>query len=168
MLRRSYLITAVIVSALALAATGCGGAHRVAPRASKHPAKHILLRHVGLAIGAFHEFIWIPARANQLAEPVSPAVSQGAAAALFAARELKIAARHAQHQKRLQSLLAPFELTADKLTSLGAALSQRPSVAQIESLNGILTRLAAMAVGDGYRIVPATRAQIAAAGGPHA
>lgn len=168
MLRRSYLITAVMVSALALAAAGCGSGNRAAPKSSKHPAKHTLLPQVSLAIGAFHEFIWIPARANQLSDPLSPAASQGAAAALFAARELKIAARQAQRQKRLQTLSAPFELTADKLTSLGTALPQHASLVQIDSLNGILNRIAAMAIGDGFRIVSATRDQVAAAGGPHA
>lgn len=166
MFPRSYLITAVTVSGLALALAGCAsGKHRAAPN---HQAKHTLLRQASLALGAFHQFIWIPARADQLSDPSSSVTSLAAAAALFASRELKIAARDAQHQKRLQTLFAPLELTADKLAALGAALSRYPSLAQIESLNGILGRIAAMAKADGYRIVVATRAQIAAAGGPQA
>ncbi|MBV9167440.1 MAG: hypothetical protein JO342_14990 [Solirubrobacterales bacterium] len=169
MLRRPFLTIAVaLVSVVALAAAGCGVGTQHTSTAGKHAKRPVVLRQASLAVGAYHRFIWIPARAGKLFGPVSPAVSQGAAAAQFAYRELKLAARNAEHNKRLWSLFAAMEVTADKLKALGAALSDHPSLAEIESVNGVLNRIAATAKQDGHRIIDATPAQIAAAGGPRA
>jgi hypothetical protein len=128
----------------------------------------LVLRHASLAVGAFHRFIVIPARAGELSDPVSQAARHGAAAALFAYRQLKIAAHNAQHGKGLKTLFAPLEVTADKLKALASALLRGPSGAEIRSIHGIMRRLSTIARASGHRIVDATPAQIAAAGGPRA
>lgn len=169
MLRRPFLIIAVaIVSVAAPAVAGCGVGTQHTSAAGEHAKRPVVLRYASLAVGAYHRFILIPARAGTLFGPVSPAVSQGAAAAQFAYRELKLAARNAEHNRRMWTLFAALEVTADKLKALGAALPDHPSLAEIESVNGVLNRIAATAKHDGQRIVNATPAQIAAAGGPRA
>ena len=166
MLRRPYILIALAVCAVAVGAAGCGsGTHRTA---SKHPAKHRVLTEASLGFGAFRRFIWLPARAGRFSDPVSPAVSQGAAAARFISNELRVAARHVQGSKRLQVLFAPLELTADKISALGSSLSQHPSLAQVEAINEILRRIAAAAKDNGALIVDASAAKVAAAGGPRA
>lgn len=154
--------------AVAVATAGCGVGMQHTSTGAKHAKTHLVLRHASLAVGAYHRFIWIPARAGKLSDPLSQVVRQSAAAALFAYRQLKLAARNAQHSKRLQTLFAAMEVTADKLKDLGVTFSDHPSLAEIESVNGILNRIAAMAKRDGHRIVDATSAQIADAGGPRA
>jgi hypothetical protein len=167
MSRRPYILLAAIVCALALGAAGCGGAaHRAAPR--EHPAKDAALAPASLAFGAFHRFILLPSRAVELALPVGPKIDQGVAAARFAASELTIAARQVEHSGQLMVLFGPLEITAGKVKALGAALPVHPSVAQVEAINVILGRIAAIAKDNGEQILDASAAKIAAAGGPRA
>jgi hypothetical protein len=160
------MFTALVVCALALAAPGCGGQTHHA--AAKHKPKHTILVHASLGYGAFHRFVWIPAHGGQLADPASQAVSRGAEAARFAATELKTAARHLRQTKRLEVLFAPLEVTAEKIAALAATLSHHASLTQIKEINGILGKIAATAKANGHRIVDASAARIAAAGGPQA
>lgn len=166
MSRRPYILVAAIVCALALGASGCGGASHHA--ASKRPAQHTVLMPASLAFGAFHHFILLPSRAGQLALPVGPAIDRGVAAARFAASELTSAAREVQHNGQLEALFAPLQLTADKLKALSAALPVHPSPAQVDEINAILGRIAAIAKDNGRRIFDASAAKVAAAGGPRA
>jgi hypothetical protein len=126
------------------------------------------MRQASLGFGAFHRFIWAPARAGRLSHPRSPAVSRATAAARFASNQLRGAARHVKGSKRLRVLFAPLELTADKMSALRGALSRHLSVAKVEEINKILRRLAATAKENGVRIGDASAAEIAAAGGPRA
>ena len=160
------MFVALAACSLALAAFGCGSQKH--HTAAKHKPKHTVLVHASLAYGAFHRFVLVPARAGHLADPVAQAVSQSAEAARFTAKELKVAARHVRHSKQLNALFAPLEVTADKIKALAAALFRHASLSQIEEINGILNRIAAMAKADGHRIVDASAARIAAAGGPRA
>jgi hypothetical protein len=161
--RRPYILIALAACAIAV---GCGsGSHRTA---SHHRAKHIVLTKASLGFGAFHRFVWLPARAGRLADPLSPAVSHAAAAARFTSNELRVAAQQVQRSKRLRVLFAPLELTADKVSALDSDFFRNPSRAQIAAINEILTRVAAAAKDNGAQIVDASAAEIAAAGGPRA
>jgi hypothetical protein len=163
---RRYKCIAVVACALALAAAGCAsGTHG---SDSNHRPKHNVLTEASLGFGAFHRFIWLPARAGRFSEPLSPAVSQGALAARFTSKELRVAARRVRGSKQLQVLFAPLELTADKISALASSLTHHSSLAQVEAINEILRRIAATAKDNGARIVDASASQIAAAGGPRA
>lgn len=164
MLTRRPNPLAALVCAAALLAAGCGGgAHS---DAHKHPHKREVLVHASLGFGAFRRFISVPADAGQLSDPLSSASKNAHAVAGFAYRELRLAAQHVQHSKRLRVLFAPLELTADKIKALAPTLSQPRALAQIRSIAGILTRLATIAEDNGARIKYASLARIAAAGGP--
>jgi hypothetical protein len=101
-------------------------------------------------------------------DPGSPSVTRAVAATRFTSRKLRVAARQLRDNKQLRVLFAPLELTADKISALAGALSRHPSVAQIEALNEVLRRITAAANDNGARIVNASAAEIAAAGGPRA
>jgi hypothetical protein len=68
----------------------------------------------------------------------------------------------------LRAVVGIRRSSADKIKALAAALFRHASLSQIEEINGILNRIAAMAKADGHRIVDASAARIAAAGGPRA
>ena len=164
--RRPYLVISATACALVVGAAGCGsGTHH---DASSHRAKHTVLTQASLGFGAFHRFIWAPARAGRFSNPGSRAVSQAAEAARFTSNELRVTAHQVRGSKQLQVLFAPLELTADKISALRGTLSRHPSVAQVEAINKILLRIATAAKDNGARIADASGAEIAAAGGPRA
>lgn len=164
--RRRYIAIAATAFTIAVGAAGCGsGTHH---DASSHQAKHTVLTQASLGFGAFHRFIWTPARAGRLADPGSQAVSQATKAARFTSNKLRITAHQVQGSKQLQVLFAPLQLTADKIGALRGTLSRHSSVAQIEMINQILLRIAAAAKNNGAHISDASAAEIAAAGGPRA
>lgn len=162
--QRPYILIAATTCAIAVGAGGCGGGTH--HDASDHRAKQTVMRQASLGFGAFHRYIWVPARAGRLSHPRSPAVIRATAAARFAANQLRGAARHVKGSKQLRVLFAPLELTADKISALHRALSRHPSVGQVEEINKILRRLATTAKDNGARIRDASAAEIAAAGGP--
>lgn len=157
---------AAIACAIAVAAAGCGGG--TPHHASDHRAKDTVLTQANLGFGAFHRFIWVPARTGKFSDPSSPAVSRAAAAARFTSKQLRVAARHVQGNKQLRVLFAPLELTADKVSALVGTLSRHSSVAQVEAINEILRHISVSAKENGAHIADASAAQIAAAGGPRA
>ena len=164
--RRAYIAIAATVCAIALGAAGCGsGMHH---NASDPSAKQTVLTETSLGFGAFHRFIWVPARAGRFSHPGSAAITKAGAAARFASHELRAAARHVRGSKQLRVLFAPLQLTADKISALRGGLAKPHAVAQVEAINQILRRIAAAAKNNGAHIVDAPAAQIAAAGGPGA
>ncbi|MGN6169195.1 MAG: hypothetical protein ACTHQQ_13660 [Solirubrobacteraceae bacterium] len=152
--------------AIAVAAAGCGsGSHH---KPADHPATDTVLTQASRGFGAFHRFIWAPARVGKFSDPGSAAVRRAAAAARFTSTQLRVAARHVQGSSQLRVLFAPLELAADKVSALVGTLSRHSSVAQIDGINEILRRIAAAANDNGARITDASAAEIAAAGGPRA
>lgn len=164
--RRPYTLMVVAACAIAVGAAGCGGdTHH---HASNDGAKHTVLTQASLGFGAFHLFIWAPAREGRFFHSRSPAVRRAAAAARFASDQLRVTARHVKGSRQLRVLFAPLELTADKISALRGVLSRHRSVVQVERINKILRRIAATAKDNGGRIPDASAAEIAAAGGPRA
>ncbi len=161
--RRSPLLIA-LACVIALLVAGCGGGTHATSH--QHGHKREVLVHASLGFGAFRRFIAAPARAGQLSDPLSLASKNASSAAVFADKELRLAAHDVQRDKRLRVLFAPLELTADKIKSLAPMLSRPGSLAQVEAISGILSRLSAVAKDDGARIKDASFARIAAAGGP--
>jgi hypothetical protein len=164
--RRRYIVMVATACAIAVGAAGCGSATH--HDASSHQRKHIVLTQAALGFGAFHRFIWAPARAGRFSDPGSHAVSQADEAARFTSNELRAAAHQVRANKQLRVLFAPLELTADKVSALRGTLPRHSSVAQVEAINGILQRIAAAAKENGANIADASAAEIAAAGGPRA
>ena len=166
MSHRAHIIIAATVCAVALVAAGCGSdTHH---NASDPSAKQALLREASLGFGAFHRFIWVPARAGRLSRRGSPVVIKARVTARFASESLRAAARHARGIKRLRVLFAPLQVTADKISAVRSALSKPHAAAEVEAINQILHRIANAARKNGARIVEAPAAQIGAAGGPRA
>lgn len=153
-----------LVGAIALFAVGCGGGTHTNTHQHRH--KREVLVHASLGFGAFRRFIASPVRAGQLSDPLSLPSKNATSAAAFADKELRLAAHDVQYSKRLRVLFAPLELTADKIKALAPALSRPNSLAQVETISGILSRLATVAEANGARIKYASLAGIAAAGGP--
>lgn len=121
---------AVLLLAVTLAASGCGGSTKTVSSTGPngqvttqtvpnvHFAKTKFLVHAGLALGAIHRYIYKPLRDGALRAGAPGRVAvllKGAAAAIFAVHELKLA-----HDDALSSdLLRPV---ANKLDTLGHKL----------------------------------------------
>jgi hypothetical protein len=119
-------LLSVVLVVIALAAAGCGssnnsktaataaGSKAAATAASTNtapasPAQAATARfalHAGLAFGAFHRYIYAPAKAGQLKNLAShkAVVAKGAAAAFFVGHELKLATAAAKVSPALSKL----------------------------------------------------------------
>ena len=163
-LRRSLLLLVACLVIGGIAA--CGGSSK--PPRPKHFKTPRFLLHAGLAFGAYHTFIFKPARAGQFSASAS-ALKNAADATTFVSNELKLAARYAQRNPVEQALFPALTVMADKISALRAKiLGPTSSLAEIEGINTGLGRINASAATGGHPIADASTAQIAAAGGPRA
>jgi hypothetical protein len=128
--RLPHLATVLLLT-LTLALAGCGSATKTVSSTGSngqvttqkvpnvHFAKTKFLLHAGLALGAIHRYIYKPLRAGALRSGAPGHVKvllKGAAAAIFAVHELRLA-----HDDALSSnLLRPL---ANKIDGLGSKLS---------------------------------------------
>ncbi len=165
-LRRRALLLVAISCLAAVGITACGGSGK--PPSPKHFRTPKFLLHAGLGFGAFHTFIWAPAHDGKFATSPS-AVSEAAAAATFAASQLKQAAGYARRNPAERSLFPALTVVADKVEALRATIvGPTSSLAAIEAVNQSLGRINQAATAGGHHISDASAAQIAAAGGPRA
>ena len=163
-----------LVSVLALAAAGCGSSN--SPSASAPAAagattsttsttkfaKTKFVLHAALAFGAFHRWIYKPARAGTLRHPFSHPLTaaKAALAGAFVYHELKLALAAARASPTLSKLVAPITSLQDKLRTLAASVkSGGTSPADVTGLDSAISSIKDQAASAGQPIteqVPAS------------
>jgi hypothetical protein len=125
--RVTAVLAAVVVALGAAAVAGCGSGSSAGSSAAvtsrsttttstatstasiSHPAAKFVL-HAGLASGAFHHYVWLPARAGTFRHPLLHKLSilKAAVAAVFVYHELALALTDARADRALARLVAPI------------------------------------------------------------
>jgi len=162
-----------VVSILALAVVGCGSSKSsstssaAAPAASAtttsttHLAKTKFVLHAGLAFGAFHRWIYKPAKAGDLSHPLEHKFTtvKAALAAAFVYHELKLALADAQADPTLSKLVAPITDLQNKLHGLaGSVKSGGASAADVSGLDSSVSSIKSLAASAGQPIAEQTPA----------
>ena len=154
-----------VLAVLALAATGCGSSGSSSSPSSAsgaasgtsttHFAKTKFVLHAGLAFGAFHRWIYKPAKAGTLRHPFEHPLTaaKAALAAAFVYHELKLALADAQANPTLSKLVAPITALQDKLHSLaGSVKSGGASPADVSGLDSAISSIKGQAASAGQTI----------------
>jgi hypothetical protein len=167
-MRRRITLIAVL-GALSLAGAACGSSSSSSSSAAASPststtnaiklAKTKFVLHAGLAFGAFHRWIYKPAKAGELTHPLSHklAVLDAALAATFVHHELGLALKDAQADPTLSKLVSPITALQNRLH--GQVKSGQASAGAADGLNGSVSSIKQQAAGAGQQIpeqVPAT------------
>jgi hypothetical protein len=177
-----YRITLIaILGVLALAVAGCGsssssssagaassgaassGASSAAgsSTSSTQFAKTKFVFHAALAFGAFHRWIYKPAKAGTLRHPFAHPLTaaKAALAAAFVYHELKLALADAQADPTLSKLVAPITALQDKLHALAANVkSGGTSAGDAGGLDSAISSIKAQAASAGQPIAEQTPA----------
>jgi hypothetical protein len=164
----SRLSLIAIIAVLAVSLAGCGssgssssasGAGAAAAAGSStsttHFAKTKFVLHAGLAFGAFHRWIYKPAKSGELAHPFRhPLVAAKAAlAAAFTYHELKLALAAAQADPTLSKLVAPITALQNKLHGVESSVkSGGTSASDASSLDGAVSSIKSQSAADGQPI----------------
>jgi hypothetical protein len=171
-----YRITLIVVLgalALAVALAGCGSSSSSSSSSASAPvagsttsttkfAKTKFVFHAALAFGAFHRWIYKPARAGTLRHPFAHPLTaaKAALAAAFVYHEVKLALADAQADATLSKLVAPITALQDKFRTLSANVkSGGTSPADAGSLDSAISSIKGQAASAGQPIteqVPAT------------
>jgi hypothetical protein len=171
---RSRLILIAMIGVLAVSLTACGSSGSsssasgggAAPAAGSststtHFAKTKFVLHAALAFGAFHRWIYKPAKAGDLGHPFRhPLVAAKAAlAAAFTYHELKLALADAQADPTLSKLVAPITALQNKIHGLaGSVKSGGASSDDASSLDGSVASIKRQAASAGQPITEQTPA----------
>jgi len=164
-----------IVSVLALAVSACGSSSSTpsssAPAATSGAAasttsttkfaKTKFVLHAGLAFGAFHRWIYKPAKAGDLSHPLEHKFTtvKAALAAAFVYHELKLALADAQADPTLSKLVAPITDLQNKLHGLaGTVKSGGASAADVNGLDSSVSSIKSLAASAGQPITEQTPA----------
>jgi hypothetical protein len=160
------------VCVLALVAVGCGSsssspssaaapAATTATTSTTHLAKTKFVLHAGLAFGAFHRWIYKPAKAGDLNHPLAHKLTtvKAAIAAAFVYHELKLALADAQTDPTLSKLVAPITDLQNKLHGLaGSVKSGGASTADVAGLDSTVSSIKSQAAAAGQPITEQTPA----------
>lgn len=125
-------------------------------------AKTKFVLHLGLAFGAFHHWIYKPAKTGELTHPFlhKLATIKAALAALFVYHELKLALKDAQADPTLSKLVAPITALQNRFHGLsGQARSGAASAASVGGLDSLVSSVKQQSAALGHPIaeqVPAT------------
>jgi len=163
-------LIAVLVC-LSLAIAGCGSSSSSsagqAPAGSGGTtsttkfAKTKFVLHAGLAFGAFHRWIYKPAKAGTLTHPLQNPLTAGKAAlaAAFVYHEVKLALADAQADPTLSKLVAPVTALQDKFHALaGSVKSGGVSSADVSGLASTISSIKDQAASAGQSITEQTPA----------
>jgi hypothetical protein len=168
-----YRITLIaVLSVLVLAVTACGSSNSsssaAAPAGSATSntsttklAKTKFVLHAGLAFGAFHHWIYKPAKAGELSHPLQHKLTtlKAALAAAFVYHELKLALADAQADPTLSKIVAPITDLQNKLHSLaGSVKSGGASPADVTGLDSTISSIKGLASSAGQTITEQTPA----------
>ncbi|MGH2887445.1 MAG: hypothetical protein ACRDPA_32895 [Solirubrobacteraceae bacterium] len=168
---RAPVCLVAVVCVLALAAVGCGSSSSstssaAAPAsatstATTHLAKTKFVLHAGLAFGAFHRWIYKPAKAGDLSHPLEHKFTtvKAALAAAFVYHKLKLALADAQASPTLSKLVAPITDLQNKLHDLaGSVKSGGASPADVAGLDSTVSSIKSQAAAAGQPITEQTPA----------
>lgn len=156
----------VLALAGALAVAGCGSkssssssaaAGTSAQQISHAKTKFVL--HAGLAFGAFHRWIYKPARAGDFSHPFlhKLTVVKAGLAGLFVYHELKLALQDARANRTLSKLVAPITALDNKMHSLAASIQGgHPDTNAITQSNGSINSLNQQASQAGQPVTDLT------------
>jgi hypothetical protein len=117
--------------------------------------------HAGLAFGAFHRWIYKPAKAGDLSHPLQHKFTtlKAALAAVFVYHELKLALADAQADPTLSKIVAPITELQNKLHSLaGSVKSGGASPADVTGLDSTISSIKGLASSAGQTITEQTPA----------
>jgi hypothetical protein len=160
----TILALVLVLVAAATATSGCGSSTKSVTKTGanglvtteKVPnvtfAKTRFALHMGIALGAFHRYIYKPFKARAFSRGAKgriTALAKAAAAALFAVHELRQAKQDALSDKRLRPLAQRVDGLAASLGSLGSSLKGGAGVGQISSVAGSAGALSAASSGLG-------------------
>jgi hypothetical protein len=126
---RAAVAAVAVALVLALAACGSssssgggsGSSGGASSTTTTHFAKTKFVLHAGLAFGAFHRYIWKPAKAGKFSHPLSHKLTiiKAGLAGAFVYHEVKIALKDAQSSPTLSKLVAPLTALQNRVHSLG-------------------------------------------------
>jgi hypothetical protein len=165
-----------VLGLLALALVGCGSSSSSSAGASGGSAapastattsttkfaKTKFVLHAALAFGAFHRWIYKPAKAGTLRHPFEHPLTaaKAALAAAFIYHELKLALADAQADPTLSKLVAPITALQNRFHSLsGSVKSGGASAAQAGGIDSTISSVKAQSAASGQPITeqaPAT------------
>ena len=168
---RYRLTVTAVLAALVLAAAGCGssGTSSSSPSAAAGTsatsttkfAKTKFVLHAGLAFGAFHRWIYKPAKAGELTHPFEHPLTaaKAALAGAFVYHELKLALADAQADPTLSKLVAPITDLQNKIHDLaGSVKSGGASPTDANGLDSAVSSIKDQAAGAGQPITEQTPA----------
>jgi hypothetical protein len=154
-----------VLGVQALAGAGCGtsssssspssAAGTASSTSTTKFAKTKFVLHAGLAFGAFHRWIYKPAKAGTLRHPFEHPLTaaKAALAAAFVYHELKLALADAQADPTLSKLVAPVTALQDKLHALaGSVKSGGASPTDVSGLESAISSIKDQAAGAGQTI----------------
>jgi hypothetical protein len=124
-------------------------------------AKTKFVLHAGLAFGAFHRWIYKPAKAGTLRHPFEHPLTaaKAALAGAFVYHELKLALADAQASPTLSKVVAPITALQDKIQSLaGSVKSGGASPADAAGLDSAISSIKDQAAAAGQPITEQTPA----------
>jgi hypothetical protein len=162
-----------VLGVLAVAIVGCGtsssstspsaaaGSGAASSTSTTKFAKTKFVLHAGLAFGAFHRWIYKPAKAGTLRHPFQHPLTaaKAALAAAFVYHELKLALADAQADPTLSKLVAPVTALQDKLHALaGSVKSGGASPTDVSGLESAISSIKDQAAGAGQSITEQTPA----------
>ena len=168
---RRRIAFVVVLGAMSLAIAACGSSSSSSSAASPAygatgsttgqitHAKTKFVFHAALAFGAFHHWIYRPARAGELSHPLRHpfAIAEAALAATFVYHELKLALADAQADPTLSKLVAPITALQNKLHGLsGSVNSGGASTGDLNGLNGTISSIKGDAASAGQPITEQT------------
>ena len=173
---RRITLVAVLAMVLALAACGSSSSSSTSSATSsgsasasntssttttiKHTKTKFVL-HAGLAFGAFHRWIYKPAKAGELTHPLSHKITavKAAAAAAFTYHELGLALKDAQADPTLTKLVSPITALQNKIKGVASDVkSTGTSAAAAANLDGSVSSIKQQASAAGQPITEQTPA----------
>jgi len=161
-----------VLCVLALAVAACGSSKSSSSPAAAatasasttsttHLAKTKFVLHAGLAFGAFHHWIYKPAKAGDLTRPLEHKLTtvKAALASAFVYHELKLALADAQADPTLSKLVAPITDLQNKLHGLaGSVKSGGATSADVAGLDSTVSSIKSQAAAAGQPITEQTPA----------
>jgi len=181
-IRRCFVLLA-LVSALAFVVAGCGSSKSSSASASSSSAspatatgsasasssttstvshaKTKFVLHAGLAFGAFHRWIYKPAKAGELSHPLQHKATtvKAALAAGFVYHQLKLALDDAKADPTLSKVVDPLTNLIDKIKALpGEIKGGGTTSGSADNLNGMISSIKDHASSAGQPITEQTPA----------